>query len=95
MRWQIRCGDLYSDEAVGAFNTCAVTKNKCVSQIPDDGEIKVPSPDKLVQSLNTADMDGRWYIASGLNKLFDIFDCQASASGLNGYIGWVTAHEVN
>jgi len=73
---QIRCGDLYSDEAVGAFNTCAVTKNKCVSQIPDDGEIKVPSPDKLVQSLNTADMDGRWYIASGLNKLFDIFDCQ-------------------
>jgi hypothetical protein len=75
---------------VGAFNTCAVTKNKCVTQIPDDGAIKVPSPDQLVQSLNTADMDGRWYIASGLNKLFDIFDCQASASGLNGPAGYAT-----
>jgi violaxanthin de-epoxidase len=64
---------------VGAFNTCAVTKNKCVSQIPDDGEIVVPTSDKLVAALDTKDLEGRWYIASGLNKLFDIFDCQVRA----------------
>mmetsp|Transcript_8435 Transcript_8435/g.11379 ORF Transcript_8435/g.11379 Transcript_8435/m.11379 type:complete len:454 (-) Transcript_8435:147-1508(-) len=73
---QIKCGDLYSDEAIGAFNTCAVSQNKCVPQIPDSGVIKVPKKEDLVQEFSTDFFNGRWYIAAGQNKLFDIFDCQ-------------------
>lgn len=73
---QIKCGDLYSDAATATFNTCAVTENNCVPQIPDDGSIKIPDKKDLVQEFSTSDFDGKWYIASGLNKLFDIFDCQ-------------------
>jgi violaxanthin de-epoxidase len=73
---QIRCGDLYNDEAIGAFNTCAVTQKKCVPQIPDRGDIVLPTGDALVPEFNVDDFQGRWYISSGLNKDFDIFDCQ-------------------
>ncbi|CAN0291923.1 unnamed protein product [Ectocarpus sp. 12 AP-2014] len=29
---QIRCGDLFENEAVGKFNACAVSKKNCVKQ---------------------------------------------------------------
>ena len=32
---QIRCGDLYASNAVGTFNTCAVTEKSCVAQRKD------------------------------------------------------------
>jgi len=73
---QIRCGDLYSDQAIATFNTCAVTQKKCVPQIPDDGSIKLPEKEALVPDFNPVDFQGRWFISSGLNKDFDIFDCQ-------------------
>lgn len=91
---QIRCGDLYNDEAIGAFNTCAVTQKKCVPQIPDRGEIVLPTGDALVPEFNVDDFQGRWYISSGLNKDFDIFDCQVhyfTAPGpgeLYGKLNW-------
>lgn len=31
---QIRCGDLFENEAVGKFNACAVSKKNCVKQRP-------------------------------------------------------------
>ena len=31
---QVKCGDLYSDSTVQKFDTCAITENKCVPQIP-------------------------------------------------------------
>ncbi|CAM9332496.1 unnamed protein product, partial [Laminaria digitata] len=29
---QIRCGDLFENEAVGKFNACAVSQKNCVKQ---------------------------------------------------------------
>lgn len=73
---QIRCGDLYADAAVKAFNTCAVSTKKCVPQRADEGTYPVPPRDAVVPEFNVADMEGRWYISAGLNPLFDIFPCQ-------------------
>ncbi len=59
------------------FNKCAVTSKKCVPQRVTDGAYPLPSRDALVSSFDVADLEGRWYITAGLNKLFDTFPCQA------------------
>jgi violaxanthin de-epoxidase len=73
---QIRCGDLYADSAVKAFNKCAVSTRKCVPQRVTAGAYPLPAPDALVEALDVAELEGRWYISAGLNKLFDTFPCQ-------------------
>ncbi|QDZ17668.1 violaxanthin deepoxidase [Chloropicon primus] len=73
---QIKCGDLYNDKAIAAFNTCAVTNKSCVPQKMDNGMYMEPSRDVLVPEFDTRSMEGRWYITAGLNPLFDTFDCQ-------------------
>ena len=75
---QIRCGDLYASQAVGTFNTCAVTEKSCVAQRKDDGTYPVPQFDALADgfTIDTMVKEKRWYIVAGLNKDFDIFDCQ-------------------
>ncbi|OUS44223.1 violaxanthin de-epoxidase precursor [Ostreococcus tauri] len=75
---QIRCGDLYASNAVGTFNTCAVTEKSCVAQRKDDGKYPVPPFDALADdfTIDTMVKEKRWYIVAGLNKDFDIFDCQ-------------------
>lgn len=75
---QIRCGDLYASQAVGTFNTCAVTEKSCVAQRKDDGTYPVPPFDALADgfTIDTMVKEKRWYIVAGLNKDFDIFDCQ-------------------
>jgi len=73
---EIRCGDLYGNDVVAAFNTCAVTDEKCVPQIPNRGDYPVPLPGASLGALSTAQLEGRWYITAGLNPLFDVFDCQ-------------------
>ena len=77
---QIRCGDLYASKAVQKFNTCAVTRNACVAQRQTTGEYPVPEFDQIEQSDKVTVDDWvnkkRWYIVAGLNKDFDIFDCQ-------------------
>lgn len=58
---QIRCGDLYADAAVKAFNTCAVTTAGCVPQRKDEGLYPIPPADAVVSSFNTSEyMNGRW-----------------------------------
>ena len=39
---QIRCGDLYADKAIEAFNSCAVSDKKCVPQKVDRDVYPVP-----------------------------------------------------
>ena len=77
---QIRCGDLYASPAVQKFNTCAVTRNACVAQRQSTGEYPVPDFDAIETKENVTIDDWtkkkRWYIVAGLNKDFDIFDCQ-------------------
>lgn len=73
---QIKCGDLYNDKAIAAFNTCAVTNKSCVPQKMDNGMYMEPPSDVLVPEFDTSMMEGRWYITAGLNPLFDTFDCQ-------------------
>jgi violaxanthin de-epoxidase len=36
----------------------------------------VPKDETLVQKFSTEALEGDWYISAGLNKAFDIFDCQ-------------------
>ena len=77
---QIRCGDLYASPAVQRFNTCAVSRNACVAQRKSTGEYPVPDFD-AIETKEKVTVDDwtnkkRWYIVAGLNKDFDIFDCQ-------------------
>ena len=73
---QIKCGDEFSNEVVADFTKCAVTDKNCVPQRQDDGTWPVPKDDVLVQKFSTEALEGDWYISAGLNKAFDIFDCQ-------------------
>ena len=75
---QIKCGDLYASKAVQTFNTCAVSNKNCVKQKQDTGEYPVPSLDAMAPNFdaNVFGKEGRWYIVAGLNKDFDVFDCQ-------------------
>jgi violaxanthin de-epoxidase len=76
---QIKCGDIFENDVVGKFNTCAVSQKKCVPQKQDEGDYPMPASAAQVKKFDTKfwnSGDGRWYITAGLNKIFDIFDCQ-------------------
>jgi violaxanthin de-epoxidase len=75
---QIKCGDLYASKAVQTFNTCAITTNDCVKQKQDTGEYPAPPLDALAGGFDATvfGKEKRWYIVAGLNKDFDVFDCQ-------------------
>lgn len=63
---QIRCGDLYADPAVKAFNACAVTTQKCVPQRETKGLYPIPPKDAVLQQFSTTQyMNGRWRVRSG------------------------------
>jgi len=49
---QIRCGDLYQDQAIEAFNSCAVSDKKCVPQKVDKDVFPVPSDCSLDNSFD-------------------------------------------
>ena len=69
---QIKCGDLFENEVVGEFNKCVVSDMGCVPQKPDEGLYPVPAPEALVQKFDTKLWNGKWYITSGQNELFDV-----------------------
>lgn len=48
---QIRCGDLYNDQAIQTFNACAVSDKKCVPQRVDQ-KFKVPKEEDLDKSFD-------------------------------------------
>lgn len=73
---QIKCGDTFENDVVGKFNTCAVSQKKCVPQKQDEGEYPIPAEESQVKKFDTTMWNGKWYISAGLNKIFDIFDCQ-------------------
>ena len=75
---QIKCGDLYASKAVQTFNTCAITTNDCVKQKQDTGEYPAPPLDAMASGFDATVFgeERRWYIVAGLNKDFDVFDCQ-------------------
>lgn len=76
---QIKCGDLFENDVVGVFNSCAVSQKRCVPQKQDEGLWPLPAPESMVKSFDTSIWNGRngqWYISAGLNKIFDTFDCQ-------------------
>jgi violaxanthin de-epoxidase len=73
---QIKCGDYFENDVVGTFNACAVSQKKCVPQKQDDGSYPIPPLSAQVKQFDTSIWNGRWYITAGLNKAFDIFDCQ-------------------
>ena len=69
---QIKCGDFFENPVVGEFNKCVVSDMGCVPQKPDNGLYPVPAPEKLVQKFDTKLWNGKWYITSGQNDLFDV-----------------------
>ena len=79
---QIRCGDLYASPAVQRFNRHVCRLEECVrvAQRKSTGEYPVPDFD-AIETKEKVTVDDwtnkkRWYIVAGLNKDFDIFDCQ-------------------
>ncbi|XP_002987036.2 violaxanthin de-epoxidase, chloroplastic [Selaginella moellendorffii] len=90
---QVRCGDIFQNKVVEEFNTCLLSKKKCIPQSANDGSYPVPPDCALVEKFNTQDFTGTWYITSGLNPLFDLYDCQvhefsASPHKLTGKLTW-------
>ncbi|XP_071728701.1 violaxanthin de-epoxidase, chloroplastic-like [Rutidosis leptorrhynchoides] len=90
---QIKCGDLFENSVVDQFNECAVSRKKCVPRKSDVGEFPVPDPSAVVQTFNLKDFSGKWFITSGLNPTFDVFDCQLhefhmESSKLVGDLTW-------
>ncbi|KAK6911269.1 VDE lipocalin domain [Dillenia turbinata] len=90
---QIKCGDLFENNVVDEFNECAVSRKKCVPQKSDVGEFPVPDPAVLVKSFDINDLNGKWFITSGLNPTFDTFDCQlhefhTESGKLVGNLSW-------
>lgn len=73
---EIKCGDQFSNDVIATFNKCAVTNEKCVPQEKDRGEYPVPPEGATVDTFDTRDFTGTWYITAGQNELFDIFPCQ-------------------
>jgi len=73
---QIKCGDIFENDAVGQFNKCAVSDMSCVPKQEDDGSYPVPDDSVLVPNFKTSLWNGKWYITAGQNELFDIFPCQ-------------------
>eukprot|EP00898_Chlorokybus_atmophyticus_P009241 jgi/Chlat1/947/Chrsp108S01377 len=73
---QIKCGDLFENKVVDEFNKCAVSDKKCVPQKPDENLYPVPPPTALVPEFDMSKFNGKWYISSGQNPTFDVFDCQ-------------------
>ena len=73
---QIKCGDLFENDVVGEFNSCAVSQKKCVPQKQSDNSYPLPDPVSVVKKFDMSIWNGRWYISAGLNDIFDTFDCQ-------------------
>eukprot|EP00475_Leptophrys_vorax_P006474 TRINITY_DN14005_c0_g1_i1.p1 TRINITY_DN14005_c0_g1~~TRINITY_DN14005_c0_g1_i1.p1 ORF type:complete len:413 (-),score=52.75 TRINITY_DN14005_c0_g1_i1:1376-2470(-) len=73
---QIGCGDLFENSVVDSFNACAITKSGCVPQKPNEDLYPVPPAAALVPSFDVSQLDGPWFISSGLNPTFDTYDCQ-------------------
>jgi len=73
---QIKCGDLFENEVVGEFNKCVISDMGCVPKKEDEGFYPEPAPGTLVEKFDTKLWNGKWYITSGQNELFDIFPCQ-------------------
>lgn len=73
---QIKCGDLFENDVVGVFNSCAVSQKKCVPQKQSENEYPEIPLSAQVKKFDTSIWNGKWYISAGLNKIFDIFDCQ-------------------
>jgi hypothetical protein len=69
---QIKCGDLFENKVVGEFNKCVVSDMGCVPQKPDEGLYPEPKPEALAQKFDTKLWNGKWYITSGQNELFDV-----------------------
>lgn len=90
---QIKCGDLFENKVVDEFNECAVSRKKCVPMKSDVGEFPIPDPAALVKSFDMSKFNGKWFITSGLNPTFDVFDCQlhefhTESSKLVGNLSW-------
>lgn len=81
----VTCTHLYGNRVFDRFTDCALTEHHCVEPLPGNAsEARVrsaleaqvresPPPDiPPVAKLFT----GTWFIALGLNPLFDTFDCQ-------------------
>eukprot|EP00667_Euglena_gracilis_P014488 EG_transcript_15029 len=72
---QIRCGDLFSNDAINKFSECLISDHHCVPQRhtmcprPAAGAVQPGFPLEALQ--------GHWFITGGWNPLFDCFDCQS------------------
>ena len=61
---QIRCGDLYADKAIEAFNSCAVSDKKCVPQKVDKDAFPIPRDSVLDNNFDLNDFQVSGFPAS-------------------------------
>lgn len=74
---QMKCGDMYKDDVLNTFHTCAISRHACVPQrVEPPSTVALPDPSSLVPSLRLQDLRGRWYVTHGISSIFDCFPCQ-------------------
>lgn len=75
---QVRCMDLYENRAMEELTECTLTKNSCYPPLPADSNfLPLSQPkNKAVKNFDISRFEGTWYVAAGLNRAFDCFDCQ-------------------
>jgi hypothetical protein len=72
---QVRCMDLYENEAMQALTDCALTDHQCYPPSEADAKYPVISKDLAMKDFDLRQFDGSWWVAAGWNPTFDCFPC--------------------
>ncbi|XP_045159801.2 uncharacterized protein LOC123525117 [Mercenaria mercenaria] len=73
------CMNTYEDKIFDSFMKCLVDDYQCLQLVPPDPTFRCSPPTAVVKNFSLPQFKGSWYIALGLNRDYDCFDCQISS----------------
>jgi hypothetical protein len=68
----------YEDQIFDAFMKCLVDDFHCLQLAPPDPTFRCTPPPVALKNFTLTQFEGTWFIALGLNRDYDCFDCQIS-----------------
>lgn len=74
-----QCMNTYEDKIFDSFMKCLVDDFQCLKLVPPDPTFRCSLPETEVKNFSLTQFQGSWYIALGLNRDYDCFDCQISS----------------
>lgn len=73
------CMNTYEDKIFDSFMKCLVDDFQCLKLVPPDPTFRCSPPKAALKNFSLSQFQGSWYIALGLNRDYDCFDCQISS----------------